>query len=435
MSPADVPEPKGSRAVRRILVAMLLGALLGQLSRYIPTLASIAGPLGALGSLIVNLIKGLAGPLLFFAVIDAFLRTRVRARGAAYMIGISLTNAAMAILIGLALSNVFQPGRHLAPPSLDAASARDATITKARKIDFVNDLIGFVPTNPFQPFVENSILSIVIVAVLAGAALRAVKEEQLREGRDDFRPVESGVATLYRAVEVALGWIVAIIPVAVFGVVAKTVAQSGFWPLLGLGAYLGVAILGMLIQVLVVYQSWVVFVAGWPLRRFWAGAREAVAYAMGASSSLATLPVTLRCLDRMGVRPAAARLAACVGTNLNNDGILLYEAMAVLFVAQAYGLHLTLSQQLLAAISCLVAGVGIAGIPDAGLISLSLVLTTVGLPVEILPLLLTVDWIMSRCRAMTNVVSDILVAVLLDRFGVGAEDEESPPVLATEGPS
>src|SRR3954453_6190324 len=94
--------------------------------------------------------------------------------------------------------------------------------------------------------------------------------------------------------------------------------------------------------------------------------------------------------------------------------------MAVLFVAQVYGIELTLGQQLLTAASCVIAGIGIAAIPDAGLISLALVLATVGLPAEILPLLLTVDWLLSRCRAMTNVTSDILVAVLLDRFERGS---------------
>ena len=117
----------------------------------------------------------------------------------------------------------------------------------------------------------------------------------------------------------------------------------------------------------------------------------------------------------MQVSPQSARLAACVGTNLNNDGILLYEAMAVLFVAQVHGLDLSLTQQLVAAFGCIVAGVGISGIPDAGLISLTVVLTTVGLPIEIVPLLFTVDWLVGRARAMTNVVSDMLVAVLLDK--------------------
>jgi Na+/H+-dicarboxylate symporter len=194
--------------------------------------------------------------------------------------------------------------------------------------------------------------------------------------------------------------------------VAKTVGEQGFAPLRGLAAYVGVALLGLLLQILVVYQGWLRW-AGVRLRDFWKGARDPVFYALGASSSLATLPVTLGALEKMRVRPEAARMAACVGTNLNQDGILLYEAMAVLFVAQVHGIALTLDQQLLAALSCLVAGMGIAGVPDAGLISLSLVLATVGLPVEILPLLLTVDWILSRARAVTNVLSDMTVALVI----------------------
>ena len=120
---------------------------------------------------------------------------------------------------------------------------------------------------------------------------------------------------------------------------------------------------------------------------------------MGTGSSLATLPVTLEALDRMGVSPQSARMAACVGTNLNNDGILLYEAMAVLFVAQACGVTLSISEQLVAAGACVIAGVGISGIPEAGLISLLLVLKTVKvipdeLVVQVVPLLLTVDWVL-----------------------------------------
>ena len=105
-----------------------------------------------------------------------------------------------------------------------------------------------------------------------------------------------------------------------------------------------------------------------------------------------------------------------MGTNLNNDGIILYEAMAVLFVAQAHGIHLTLAQQVMAALTCLVAAVGIAGVPEAGFISLSLVLATVGLPLELLPLLLTVDWIIARARSVVNVLSDMLVSIILDRW-------------------
>jgi Na+/H+-dicarboxylate symporter len=405
--------------VAQILSAMALGICVG-LARGVQ-----AGPLGQLGTVLIELIKGFAAPLLFFAIIDALLRTKVGARSGLWMLAIALPNAALAVAIGLTYSNVLRPGDHF-HYDVPLINRPAELIVKTEPIDFVKELTHYVPTSIAKPFLDNSIVTIVVLALLAGGALRRVKNEQMSRGETGYRSIEDIVATLYRALEVALGWIIRFIPLAVFGVVASTVGRHGLSHIVGLAAYLGVAILGLATQMLVVYQAWVVFGARMPLRRFWSGAREALVYALGSSSSLATLPVTLRCLERMRVSPQSARMAACVGTNLNNDGILLYEAMAVLFVAQAHGIHLTVGQQLLTAVSSVIAAIGIAGFPDAGFVSLSLILTTVGLPVEILPILLTVDWILSRCRAVTNVTSDILVAVLLDRF--------APPLSAGQEP-
>jgi DAACS family dicarboxylate/amino acid:cation (Na+ or H+) symporter len=119
----------------------------------------------------------------------------------------------------------------------------------------------------------------------------------------------------------------------------------------------------------------------------------------------------LQALDDMQVPKAASRLGSCIGTNLNNDGILLYEAMAVMFVAQAYGMDISLGEQITVALISLAAAIGVAGIPEAGVISLSLVLTAVGLPLEILPMLLTVDWIIARVRSIVNVLSDMTVSI------------------------
>jgi len=153
----------------------------------------------------------------------------------------------------------------------------------------------------------------------------------------------------------------------------------------------------------------------------------AIVSGMSMNSSLATVPLTLQSLARMKISDASARLSACVGTNLNNDGIVLYDAMAALFLSQALGYDLTLSQQAMVALASLMAGIGISGIPDAGLIVLPLVLATVGLPepviVGVLPVLFSVDWLIGRLRSGVNVMSDMLVAILLDRVRDRAEAE------------
>ncbi|MCA1686213.1 MAG: dicarboxylate/amino acid:cation symporter, partial [Planctomycetia bacterium] len=241
--------------VARIVSAMVLGAVAGH--RF----GARVGWLGEFGSVIIDVIKALAGPLLFFAVLDAFLRTEVRLRSAWLMVAISLTNALIAVSIGLTLSNLLRPGDHL--HDLRAASAPSTGLPpgQVRRIDIVREIRSYLPTNVVQPFLENSVITIVVLAVLTGGALRFVKNEQIRAGEDGYRAVEDFVLTLFRAIEVILGWVIAFVPVAVFGVVASTIGRQGFEPVKGLVWYLGVAILGLAVHVLVVYQAWVVLVA------------------------------------------------------------------------------------------------------------------------------------------------------------------------------
>src|SRR5262249_10963661 len=153
------------------------------------------------------------------------------------------------------------------------------------------ELTGYLPRNVVQPFLENSVITIVVLAVMSGWALRVVKNEQERSGESSYRVIEDAVVTVFRAIEVILGAVIALVPVAVFAVVARTVGRGEFDQFRKLIPYVGVAVLGLAIQVFVVYQAWVVLVARMSLAKFWAGARDAVVYALGASSSLATLPV------------------------------------------------------------------------------------------------------------------------------------------------
>jgi Na+/H+-dicarboxylate symporter len=398
-----------------VSIAMVLGGLTG----------AVLGPrvdgVGEVGRAVISLIKMLAAPLILFAVLDAFLRTTIRARCGLLIVGISGVNAVLAVVIGLTLANTLKPGRFLAARMGTQPSTESVQVV--RPVRFLDDLLGLLPTNLVDPFQANAVVPIVLLAVLGGAACRRYKNEQVITGSSDYLALEKFVAGTLRTIELMLGWVVALLPLAVFAVVAQTIGTHGFSALSGLAAYVGVIILGLALHVALVYQSWVVFVARVPLKEFWGAIRFALVGAAGSSSSLATLPLTLRSLKAMGVSDGSARMSACVATNLNNDGILLYEAMAALIVAQAFGIPLSLGQQLMIAATCVLASLGIAGVPEAGLISLAVVLTSAKLPLDLLPLLLSVDWILGRCRAMTNVVGDVLGAVVLDRLG-GSLDAE-----------
>ncbi len=400
----------------QIGLAMVLGAVLGFI------LGPSAAPLGEIGKAVITLIKAIASPLLFFTIIHHLSTTDVHWKGAARMLVAASINATFALAIGLGLSNLIQPGRHLA---LDVLHAQTATggataalpVKAPTHLDLPGVLSALIPSSVVQPFVDNAVLALVFLAVMIGLSLRRVRAKQQAEGRRDYVAFDSVIETARELSVTAIQAVVHLVPLAVLGVVAKSVAAYGFAPLRGLSVYVGVGILGLTLQV-VVYQLWFfLYVRRFTLREFWAKVREPVVYAFGANSSLATLPLTLKALDGLKISRASSTLGACVGSNLNHDGIILYEAMAALLVAQAAGIDLSLGQQLLVAATALVASAGIAGIPEAGFISLAVVLGTVGVPTELLPLLLTVDWIIARGRSVVNVLSDITLSILIERMG------------------
>ncbi|HEY0711664.1 MAG TPA: dicarboxylate/amino acid:cation symporter [Polyangia bacterium] len=408
MSEARAPETRRRFPLYgQIIAAMAVGLVVG------PLIGKDARVLGEIGKVVIDLIKGAATPLLFFAIVNAILKTEVPPRKAGRLVFWAAVNACIALAIGLLLSNLFVPGRTLAGYAAPDGAA--AATYANKKIDLLATLTGFIPTNLVTPFQQNLVLSVVFLALLFGFGLRRVRaERRAREAEARFA-IEESVETLLRLTEIVLGWVVKLIPLAVFGVVTRAVGEHGYGPLKGLFAYLLVGLGGLALHIGITYHLELLLLARMPVRVFWRAAKEPVIYAAGANSSLATLPITLRALDRLGVSRSSSVLGAGIGTNFNNDGIILYEGMALLFVAQAAGIDLSLGQQLVAAGACLITAMGVAGIPEAGFISLALVLNTVGLPIEILPLLLTTDWIIARGRSVTNVLSDMMLSILIDR--------------------
>lgn len=421
----------------QILGALVLGLVVG------PFVGPWVGVFGDVSKWVIQLIKALAVPLLFLAIVNAVNQTQVTWKAGRRMVGIALLNASLALAIGLGLAAWIRPGDSLrplwqhgtaAPSSTPSATAVPAPVPQAAaassppvspvastqpelRIDVRKSMSAWIPQSVGQPFVDNAVIPAVILAVILGLALRREREAQLKADASSVARWEiwnHAWESAQKVAERTLFIVVKLIPVAVFSAVASAVAKFGYSPLQALGVYLGVALLGLSLQIGLVYQAWVAWFSPIRLKDFWLEAKTPVIQSIGTNSSLATLPFTLRALDRLKVSRHASALGACVGTNLNNDGILLYEGMAMIMVVQALGMDLSWSQQLLAAGLCMLTGMGVAGVPDAGFISLSLVLATVGLPVEQLPLLLSVDWILGRARSVTNVLSDMTLSIAID---------------------
>jgi DAACS family dicarboxylate/amino acid:cation (Na+ or H+) symporter len=407
----------------RILIGVTLGAALGVWFGDEPIVLGLRNRhLGELGLLVIRLLKALAVPLIFFAILDAFVRTDISARQGGKMILICLVNVSVAFVIGLTLMNTWRPGeawRGRFAQLAAAAGTAGAPTAPAATLDPLKNIDGYVPVSLMDPFTKNSVISVVLLSLFVGAALRRVKRGQAGGGESGVAEVERLVSAVYEVLVAMLSWVVQAIPFAVFGVVAQVVGHAGLQAFSALGVFLGVILLGLTLHAFLYYPLVAWLVGGKPPRVYLGRGADAILTALSTNSSLATVPLTLRALAAMGVSPESARLAACVGTNLNNDGITLYDAMAALFIAQACGYDLGLAQQAVIVLASLMAGVGIAGIPEAGLIVLPLVLGSVGLPEAVvaaaIPLVLPVDWIIGRMRSVVNVMSDMLVAIVLDR--------------------
>ncbi len=391
----------------QIIIALILGAIVGKVFG-----TSLSG-LGEIGKVVITLIKAAATPLLFFVILSSIMTSEISGKLGARLIAITSFNSLCALVIGIGLSLYFRAGESLSDIHSTMTTPEQLAKYANQRIDFVESIKAYFPESFVKPFVDNSVISLIFIALILGFALRKVRTLASPEEKDLIEKVVNFLTIITKIFEVALTWLVHLVPLAVFGVVAKTVGEFGFEPIKGLAQYMGIGLLGLFLHVFIVYQGWLVY-KGISLKHFWKTCRSTLVYAWGVNSSLATLPLTLKTLDELKVSKKASTLGACVGTNLNNDGILLYEGMAVFFVAQAAGVQMDLATQIMAALICVMGTIGIAGIPEAGFITLSLVLTTVGLPTEILPMLLTVDWVMGRGRSVVNVLGDMTVSIALD---------------------
>jgi Na+/H+-dicarboxylate symporter len=410
----------------QVLIAVACGALLGVVFGQEPYLGGLHNEdLGWLGLLLVTLLKTLAIPLIFFAILDALIRTSLPLRQGTKLLLICLINVSVAMTIGLVIMNTWQPGLawlghvdellNVVPITKPSAGASATVQTGTQSpIEF---LASYIPRTIMAPFSTGNIIGVVLLALCIGATLRRL-HGNAEQGHGVIHSLVRVIEHVYSWLVQILGWIILAVPLAVFGVVAQVVGKAGIGVFAVLWIFLVAMLVGLLIHALGYYPL-VAWLVGKKSPKIYLGqGADAIMTGVSCNSSLAAVPVTLRCLDRMQVSPQSARLAACVGTNLNNDGITLYEAMAALFLAQALGFDLSMGSQVLIVVASMIAGAGVAGIPEAGMIVLPLVLSAAGLPPHVIgaaiPLIMTVDWIIARARSGVNVLSDMLVAILLD---------------------
>jgi len=401
--PADPPPANGVWAYwkrqplyLRILIGFGLGILCGLL------LGPAAHPLEIPSKLVLRLLGALAPPLILLAVVHALMHAELPRGSARRLVSLLLLNTVVAIIIGLTVANVLQPGRW---SKIDPAPEQHAA---DKQTDPLALFLDNVPRSLLGPFTDSgSVIGVILLAVAFGIALRRFKTRPVTTVAD---LVELGLETLV----VLLHWIIEVIPLAVFGIVASIIGTKGFADFIALGGFVIAVLIALLLHctyylLRIRFGSWV------RPRDVLVGMRDALVMAFSTASSTATMPLTYECLrNRVGLRERSASLGALVGANFNNDGTALYEAMSALFISQMLGQHLSLLQQLMVVLTSIVASVGAAGIPEAGLVTMTMVFKAVGLPTHYIAILLTVDWFLDRCRTAINVMGDVNVSCMLD---------------------
>jgi len=422
------------KLTRFILIALVLGIIAGWTINYsiddgsaasADRLKSIAGYLSIVTTLFLRLIKMIIAPLVFATLVsgiahmgDVAALGRVGLRSLGWFILASLVS----LTLGLFLVTVLHPGvgLNLAIPSATRASGVETAAFNLK--DFVTHL---VPASIFEAMSTNEILPIVIFSLFFGTALTAVGEKG--------KPIVRGVEALVRVMLQVTDYVMRFAPLAVFTAVASALAERGPEILATLGKFVGSFYLGLLILWALLIGACFVMV-GARTRHLVRYIRDPVVLAFSTASSEAAYPRTLEALDRFGVPPRIASFVLPLGYSFNLDGSMMYMTFATIFIAQAYGIHLSLAQELTMLLVLMVTSKGMAGVPRASLVVIAAIMPMFGIPEAGLLLILAVDHFLDMGRSGTNVVGNAVAATVVARWEGALNPERSAEIEPKHAP-
>ena len=408
----------------KMLIGFLAGLALGLVAHYLS--GADAGWVKWLttyvtqpaGTLFLRLIFMLVIPLLFSAlVIGVAEMGDVRSLGRVgwKTLGYTVVASGIAVALGLLLVNWLQPGAGVDPAAAQAMLAQGAdrakdivgaTATQPKGLDM---LLAIVPDNVVKAAAENTILAVMFFALMLGIGLVLTRSEATGT-------LLRGIQGLFEVSMTLIGLVIRLAPYAVFCFMFNLAALFGWDLLRSLGAYVGVVVLALALHMVVVYSLMLKFLGGWSPLTFFKGSQEAMVMAFSTASSNATLPVSLRVAEeKLHLPPKISRFVLTVGATANQNGTALFEGVTVLFLAQFFGVDLSLSQQVTVMFVCILGGIGTAGVPAGSLPVVALICGMVGVPPEGIGLILGVDRLLDMCRTTLNVTGDLMLAAVVSK--------------------
>lgn len=408
----------------KIFIGLILGLITGIIFNFIPEgfirdELLINGVFYLVGQAFLKAIMMLVVPLVFISLVN----------GAASMgdikklgrIGVKtvlfyLATTAIAISIALSLSTVFKPGVGL---NLSNSSLSEVTIKEATPL--VEVILDMIPNNPIASMANGNMLQIIVFAMLIGVGLSTLGEKT--------KMITNLFQQLNDLIMKIVDFVMIIAPIGVFGLIARTFATQGFDAMIPLIKYMSLVLISLLVHATIVYGGLLKLFTRLSPIRFFKKFFPAISVAFSTSSSSATLPVSMEIAEEnLGISKDVASFTLPLGATINMDGTAIMQGVATVFIAQIYGVDLTLSSFLTVILTATLASIGTAGVPGVGMIMLSMVLQSVGLPVEGIALIMGIDRILDMARTSVNITGDAVCTMIVAK----AEGEFNEEIFNSE---
>lgn len=395
-----------------IFIALVLGVVCGMLLQGSPEIATTY--IKPVGTIFLNLIKMVVVPLVIFSIMAGVISlSDVRKVGSigGKTVVFYLITTAFAVCIGLLFANVMNVGANYTMPS------SELTYEVKEAPSFIDTIVNIFPSNFVAPMVEGNMLQVIVIALILGFGVIAAGSKA--------KPVSDFVFSMNEVMMKVIHGIICLAPFGVFGLIAPVVAENGPDVLMPLLWLIVVAYVAMLIHLVLVYSAMVKGIGRMSPVKFFKGIAPAFAFAFSSASSVGTLPLNMECTRKMGAREEMTSFVLPLGATINMDGTAIYQGVCAVFIAQVFGVELTISQQLMVVLTTVLASIGTAGVPGSGMIMLAMVLQSVGLPVEGIALVAGIDRILDMMRTALNITGDSACCLCIDAVEKRAEERKA----------
>lgn len=388
-----------------IIIGMLAGILVGFIFLKVGGTFT-TDYLKPFGTIYINLLKFMVVPVVLFSIMSGVISLndlkKVGSVGIKTFIYYICTTA-LAVVIGLVVVNCFKGFF----PVLDSSVTAGLEYEAAEAPKVMDVIVNIFPDNLLKPMVDTNMLPVIVIAIFFGAGVLAAGEKG--------KMIANLVESMDEVVMKVLMMIIKLTPIGVFCLMADVVAVNGAKVVGSLALVVGVAYIGYILHLVIVYSLGVKFLAGMSPIRFFKGMAAAMLTAFTTTSSNATLPVNIECCNDMGAEPEISSFVLPLGATINMDGTAIYQAVATVFIACCYGIDLTIGQMVMVVVTATLASIGTAGVSGAGMIMLSMVLLQVGLPVEGIAIIAGVDKLFDMGRTTLNITGDATCAMWLSK--------------------